>query len=234
VVLMRKDPPFDMEYVFTTYILEHAERQGVVVVNRPRALRDSNEKMLITRFPQCIPPTLVTRGIAELRGFLEQQGEIVVKPLEGMGGAAIFRVRPGDPNTNVVLETVTGNGRRFTMAQRFIPEITRGDKRILLIDGEPVPHALARIPAEGESRGNLAVGGLGRGVDLTDHDRWICQQVGPTLQEMGLLFVGLDVIGEFLTEINVTSPTCIRELDRIYSLNISALLLNAIEARLRG
>ncbi len=232
VILMRKDPPFDMEYVYTTYLLERAEDAGVLVVNKPRSLRDANEKLFTAWFPQCIPPTLVTRASARLRDFLAEHGDIILKPLGGMGGESVFRLRRGDPNTNVVIETLTADESRFAMAQRFLPEIAQGDKRILLIDGEPVPYALARIPAEGETRGNLAAGGTGVGVPLTERDRWICAQVGPVLREKGLIFVGLDVIGDYLTEINVTSPTCIRELDRLYDLHISARLMDAIAGRL--
>jgi len=232
VVLMRKDPPFDMEYVYTTYLLERAEDAGVLVVNKPRSLRDANEKLYTAWFPQCTPPTLVTREADRARHFLAEHGDIILKPLGGMGGASVFRLRSGDPNVNVVIETLTADETRFAMVQRFIPEIAQGDKRILLIDGEPVPYALARIPAPGETRGNLAAGATGVGVPLTERDRWICAQVGPRLREKGLLFVGLDVIGEYLTEINVTSPTCIRELDRLYGLNISARLLDVIDARM--
>jgi len=232
VVLMRKDPPFDMEYVYTTYLLERAEDAGTLVVNRPRSLRDANEKLFTAWFPQCTPPTLVTREAERLRHFLAEHGDIILKPLGGMGGASVFRLRTGDPNINVAIETLTADETRFAMAQRFIPEIAQGDKRILLIDGEPVPYALARIPAPGETRGNLAAGGTGVGVPLSERDRWISGQVGPRLRELGLLFVGLDVIGDYLTEINVTSPTCIRELDRLYGLNISARLLDVIGARL--
>jgi len=232
VVLMRKDPPFDMEYVYTTYLLERAEDAGALVVNKPRSLRDANEKLFTAWFPQCTPPTLVTREAERLRHFLAEHGDIILKPLGGMGGASVFRLRTGDPNINVVVETLTADETRFAMAQRFIPEIAQGDKRILLVDGEPVPYALARIPAPGETRGNLAAGGTGVGVPLSERDRWICGQVGPRLREQGLLFVGLDVIGDYLTEINVTSPTCIRELDRLYGLNISARLLDVISARL--
>jgi len=232
VILMRKDPPFDMEYVYTTYLLERAEDAGVLVVNKPRSLRDANEKLFTAWFPQCTPPTLVTRLAEHILGFLNEHGDIILKPLGGMGGESVFRLRRGDPNTNVVLETLTVDESRFAMAQRFIPEIAQGDKRILLVDGEPIPYALARIPAEGETRGNLAAGGTGVGVPLSERDRWICAQVGPVLREKGLLFVGLDVIGDYLTEINVTSPTCIRELDRLYGLHISAGLLDAIAARL--
>lgn len=233
VILLRKDPPVDMEYVYTTQLLEHAEAAGVLVVNKPQAVRDANEKLYAAWFPQCMPPTLVTRAAARVREFLAAHGEIVLKPLDAMGGASVFRVRQGDLNTNVVIETLTANGSRFAMAQRFVPEIAEGDKRILLVDGEPMAYALARIPAEGESRGNLAAGGKGVGVPLSERDRWICAQVGPVLRAKGLLFVGLDVIGNYLTEINVTSPTCVRELDKLYGLNISAQLLDAIAARKR-
>ena len=231
---MRKDPPFDLEYIYTTYLLEHAEAGGALVVNRARSLRDANEKFYTTWFPQCLPPTLVTREQARLRAFLRAQGEIVVKPLEGMGGASVFRVAAADTNASVIFETLTQRETRHVMAQRYLPEISDGDKRILLIDGEPIPHALARVPAPGEARGNLAAGGTGIGIALSERDRWICTQVGPTLRDAGLVFVGLDVIGDYLTEINVTSPTCIRELDKLYGLNISARLLDAIEARRRS
>jgi glutathione synthase len=231
-VLMRKDPPLDLEYFYSTYLLELAEREGCLIVNRPQAVRDANEKLFAARFPDCCPPLLVTRDMARIRAFLNAQGDIVVKPLDGMGGASVFRLREGDPNTGVILETSTDHGRRTVMAQRFLPEYVNGDKRILLIDGEPVPQALARIPAAGESRANLAAGGTGVGVDLSERDRFICAQVGPVLREKGLLFVGIDVIGDYLTEINVTSPTCIRELDRIYDLDIAGTLMDAIARRL--
>ena len=233
VILMRKDPPFDMEYIYATYLLERAEDAGVLVVNRPRSLRDANEKLYTAWFPECCPATLVARRKMELLDFLQEQGDIILKPLDGMGGASVFRVRKEDPNTNVILETLTQHGGRFVMAQRFIPEISKGDKRVLVIDGEPVPYALARVPPAGETRGNLAVGGRGIGVALSDRDRWICEQVGDTLREKGLLFVGLDVIGDYLTEINVTSPTCIRELDALYNLDIAGQLMDAVESRLR-
>ncbi len=232
VVLMRQDPPFDTEYLYTTHLLSLAEAEGCLVVNRPQALREANEKLATAWFPQCCAPSLVSRDQERLRGFLAQQGDIILKPLDAMGGASIFRVRAGDPNTNVILETLTGHGRRLAMAQRFIPEIRDGDKRILLIDGEPAPYALARVPAEGENRGNLAVGGRGAGVALSERDRWICAQVAPRLRELGLLFVGLDVIGDYLTEVNVTSPTCIRELDALYGLDIAGDLMDVIAARL--
>ena len=234
VILMRKDPPFDMEYIYSTYLLELAMAEGCLVVNHPAALRDANEKLFTAWFPQCCPPTLVTRDPARIRAFLVQERDLVVKPLDGMGGASVFRLAPGDSNTGVILETVTDRGRRTVMAQRFLPEFIQGDKRILLIDGEPVPYALARIPAAGEGRANLAVGGRGEGVELTDHDRWICTQVGPRLREKGLLLVGLDVIGRYLTEINVTSPTCIRELDTLYDLDIAGDLMAAIARRLEA
>ncbi len=233
VILMRKDPPFDMEYIYTTYLLELAETAGVLVVNKPRSLRDANEKFFALNFPQCCPPTLVDREPTRLKAFLSEQADIVVKPLDGMGGASVFRLRRDDPNLNVILETLTAHGRRLTMAQRYLPEITAGDKRILLIDGEPVPYVLARIPQAGETRANLAAGGRGEGLPLSERDRWICAQVAPRLREMGLLFVGLDVIGDFLTEINVTSPTCARELDAQFGLDIGADLMAAIERRLR-
>ncbi len=233
VILMRKDPPFDMEYIYTTYLLELAEAAGVLVVNRARSLRDANEKFFALHFPHCCPPTLVSRTAARLKAFLSEQGDIVVKPLDGMGGASVFRLRQDDPNLNVILETLTAHGRRLTMAQRYLPEVTAGDKRILLIDGEPVPYALARIPQTGETRANLAAGGRGEGVPLSERDRWICAQVAPQLREMGLLFVGLDVIGDYLTEINVTSPTCARELDAQFGLNIGDDLMTAIERRLQ-
>lgn len=234
LILMRKDPPFNMEYVYATYLLEQAEAAGVLVVNRPGSLRDANEKLYTAWFPQCCPPSLVSRDPARMRAFLAEHGDVVLKPLDAMGGASIFRLRLGDANTNVVLELLTEHGRRFAMAQRFIPEIDRGDKRILLVDGEPVPYALARIPAAGETRGNLATGGRGEGVALSERDRWICAQVGPTLRDKGLYFVGLDVIGDYLTEINVTSPTCIRELDALYGLDIAGDLMDALARRLQG
>lgn len=234
VILMRKDPPFNLNYIYTTYLLEQAERAGSLIVNRPQSLRDANEKLFTLRFPQCTPPTLVTSQSALLKEFLAEHEDIILKPLDGMGGASIFRVRQTDPNINVIIETITQHGTQPIMAQRYLPAVTQGDKRILLIDGEPIPYALARIAASGETRANLAAGGHGQGVALTARDRWICEQVGPTLQAKGLLFVGLDVIGDYLTEINVTSPTCIRELDTIYQLNISATLMDSIEAKLNA
>ncbi len=233
VILMRKDPPFNMEYIYTTYLLELAEQSGVLVVNRPRSLRDANEKLFALQFPQCIPATLVSAEPARIKAFLGEQNDIVVKPPDGMGGASVFRLRADDPNVNVILETLTDHGRRLSMAQRYLPEIIAGDKRILLIDGQPVPYALARIPQNGETRANLAAGGRGQGQALNPRDRWICEQVAPTLRAMGLLFVGLDVIGDYLTEINVTSPTCARELDAQFGLNIGDELMTAIAQRLQ-
>ena len=232
VILMRKDPPFDNEYIYSTYILEAAARDGALVVNDPQSLRDCNEKLYATQFPQCCPPLLVSRSIARLREFQREHGDVVFKPLDAMGGTLVFRVREGDPNISVILETLTAHETTTIMGQRYIPQITDGDKRILMIEGEPVPYCLARIPAVGETRGNLAAGGKGQARPLSDRDRWICSQVGPALRERGLIFVGLDVIGDYLTEINVTSPTCIRELDRLYGLHISAGLMDAIAARL--
>ncbi len=232
IILMREDPPVDAEYLYATHILEMAERAGVLVANKPQSLRDANEKLFALHFPQCTPPTLVSCDDAELRSFVRDQGKAVLKPLHGMGGASIFVVEANDPNLSVIIETLTEHGRTYAMAQRYLPEIKDGDKRILLVDGEPVPYALARIPARGETRGNLAAGGRGEGVELSARDRWICEQVAPALRERGLYFVGLDVIGDYLTEINVTSPTCVRELDKIYGLNISAQLFDALQARL--
>ena len=232
VILMRKDPPFDMEYVYTTYLLEKAEEQGVLLVNRPASLRDCNEKLFTAWFPQCTPATLVARDHQRILDFIGEQRDAILKPLGGMGGVSIFRARSDDPNVNVIIETLTDSGQRYAMIQRFIPEISQGDKRILMIDGEPVPYALARIPKPGESRGNLAAGGRGEGIELSEQDRLIALQVGPALRERGILFAGLDVIGDYLTEINVTSPTCIRELDAQYGLNIAGQLFDAIEAKL--
>ena len=234
VILMRKDPPFDMEFVYSTYLLEQAEAEGVLVVNRPQSLRDCNEKLFATRFPQCMAPTLVSRRADILREFAATHGDVILKPLDGMGGASVFRHRQGDPNLSVILETLTQHGQQQIMAQAFLPAITDGDKRILMIDGEPVPYCLARIPASGETRGNLAAGGRGEARPLTDRDRWIAAQVGPSLREKGLLFVGLDVIGDYLTEINVTSPTCIREIDAAYNTNIGGQLMDAIDRQLKA
>lgn len=232
VVLMRKDPPFDNEYIYSSYILEIAEREGCFVVNKPQSLRDCNEKIFATQFPQCCPPVLVSADPRRLRDFHRKHEDVIYKPLDGMGGSSIFRAKKDDPNISVIIETLTGHGRISIMAQRFIPEISQGDKRILMIDGEPVPYVLARIPAKGETRGNLAAGGRGEALPLSERDYWICQQVAPTLREKGLMFVGLDVIGDYLTEINVTSPTCIRELDKAYDLDIGGQLIDCIERKI--
>ncbi|WP_330927109.1 glutathione synthase [Candidatus Sororendozoicomonas aggregata] len=232
VILMRKDPPFDMEYIYSTYILEQAEATGTLVVNKPQSIRDCNEKYFATLFPQCVPPVMVSKNPRLMREFAETHQDVVLKPLDGMGGTSIFRSHPNDPNLNVIIETLTDHGQRQTMIQKFIPDIIAGDKRILMIDGEPVPYALARIPAEGEFRGNLAAGGSGVGQPLSERDRWIAQQVGPTLKGKGLLFVGLDVIGDYLTEINVTSPTCIRQIDSQFDISIGDRLMDKIEEKL--
>lgn len=239
VVLMRKDPPVDAQFIYDTMVLEAAQRGGVAVVNDPRALRDCNEKLFALNFPQCIAPTLVSRDAGELRRFTAEHGEVVLKPLDGMGGRGIFRARTGDGNLNSMLETLLGGGphgegRQFTIAQKFIPAISAGDKRVLVVDGEPVPYALARIPQGDEFRGNLAAGGRGVGVPLSERDRWIVSQVAPELRRRGLLFVGLDVIGDYLTEINVTSPTCVRELDAQFGLNIAGQLFDVIERHANG
>lgn len=230
VLMMRKDPPFDMEYVYATYILELASRAGCLVVNHPRSLRDCNEKVFTSLFPQCTPPTLITRSAGDIRDFHALQRDIILKPLDGMGGASVFRVRQGDPNLSVIIETLTQHGAEFCMVQRFIPEIVDGDKRILMIDGEAVAYSLARIPAAGETRGNLAAGASYAGRPLTERDRWIAAQVGPELRARGILFAGLDVIGDYLTEINVTSPTCIRELDAAFGLDIAGQLMDCVQS----
>ena len=232
VILMRKDPPFDQEYIYATYLLECAESRGVTVINKPQSLRDANEKLYTAWFPQCCADTLVAREPQLIREFLIEHQQIILKPLDGMGGASIFHLRINDPNISVILEIMTQHKQRFVMAQKYLPQIKDGDKRILLINGEPVPYALARIPAKGETRGNLAAGGTAEGRELTERDYWIAAQVGPTLKEKGLIFVGLDVIGDYLTEINVTSPTCVQELDRQYNINISATLMDYIETLL--
>ncbi len=229
ILLMRKDPPFDLEYIYATYILEHAERLGVLVVNRPAALRNANEKLFITHFSDCIAPTRVSRDMDILFEFIQQQQAAVIKPLGGMGGDSIYKLSASDPNCRVILENMTRENTASAMAQKYLPEVRAGDKRILLIDGSPIPYALARIPAEGEIRANLARGGTGQGVELSARDRDICAAVGPRLRELGLWFVGLDVIGDYLTEINVTSPTCIRELDKLYDMDIGGRLLDVLE-----
>jgi len=231
-ILMRKDPPFDMEYIYTTYILDRASAAGALVVNAPQALRDMNEKAYTAWFPDCAPLTLITRSMDDMRAFLAEHGQIVVKPLDGMGGKSIFVVKKGDNNANVIFETLTDYDRQFAMAQLYIPEISLGDKRILLIDGEPVPYALARIPSADDNRGNLVMGAVGKGQALSDRDREICSLVGPALRDAGVVFAGIDVIGDYLTEVNVTSPTGIRELDTQFSLNIAGQMFDAIERRL--
>ncbi len=231
-LLMRKDPPFDMEFVYTTYILQLAEQQGLLVVNSPSSLREINEKVYTAWFPQCTPPSLISRSKEEFQAFLPEHGKVVFKPLDGMGGRSIFVVAEGDPNMNVVIETLTDYERKYTLCQRYVPEIVDGDKRVLLIDGKPIDHALARIPAPGEHRGNLVMGAQGVGRKLTERDRWIANEVGPKLAERGVLFAGLDVIGDYLTEINVTSPTGIRELDKQFGTDIALDFIKAIEARL--
>ena len=232
VVLMRTDPPVDAAYLHDTQVLGMAQRQGALVVNDPQGLRDFNEKLAALLFPQCCPQTLVSRDKAALKAFVQEQGDAVLKPLDGMGGRSIFRARTGDANLNVILETLTEGGKQLAIAQRYIPEITAGDKRILLVDGEPVDYCLARIPQGDEFRGNLAAGGLGEGRPLSERDRWIASQVGPEMKRRGMLFVGLDVIGDYLTEVNVTSPTCIRELDAQFGINIAGQLFDRIEASL--
>jgi glutathione synthase len=230
VLLLRKDPPFDREYLYDTLLAELAQREGVRVVNRPQSLRDANEKLFALHFPQCCPPAVVARDSQPLREFVAAEGKAVLKPLDGMGGAGVFLASADDPNLNVILETLTEGGRALAMAQRFLPEIAQGDKRILMIAGEPVPYALARIPQGTDFRGNLARGGRGEARPLSERDRWIAAQVGPELVRRGLLFVGLDVIGDWLTEVNVTSPTGVRELDRQCGLNIAAALFDALES----
>ncbi|TDB48664.1 glutathione synthase [Photorhabdus khanii] len=233
VILMRKDPPFDTEYIYATYILERAEEKGTLIVNKPQSLRDCNEKLFTAWFPDLTPDTLVTRNAAHLREFHQKHGDVIFKPLDGMGGASIFRLKKDDPNVGVIIETLTEHGNRFCMAQNFLPAIKEGDKRILIVDGEPVPYCLARIPAQGETRGNLAAGGRGEARPLSESDWAIARAVAPTLKEKGLIFVGLDIIGDRLTEINVTSPTCAREIEAAFpDISITGMLMNAIEKRL--
>ncbi len=233
VVLMRKDPPFDMEYIYSTYILERAELQGALVVNRPQGLRDMNEKVFTAWFPQCCAPTLITRSMSDMHAFLQRHTRIVCKPLYGMGGRSIFVIERGDKNANVIFETMTDYGSHFAIVQKYLPEIVAsGDSRVLVIDGEPAPYALARIPSASDNRGNLAAGARGEGRELNDRDRWLVAQIGPTLRERGMLFVGLDVIGGYVTEINVTSPTGVRELDKQFKTQLAGLLMDAIAKRL--
>lgn len=231
IILMRKDPPFNLEYIYSTYILDHAQRLGSLVVNNPTSLRNANEKIFITQFADCIAPTLVSCDMETLFNFIKQHGDTIIKPLDGMAGQSIYRVNESDHNCKVILENMTCEGTAYVMAQKFLPEISAGDKRILIIEGEPIPFALARIPAAGEVRGNLARGGSGQGCELSERDRWICKQIGTQLREMGLIFVGIDIIGDYLTEINVTSPTCIRELDSLYNIDIASQLMDALEKR---
>jgi len=231
-VFMRKDPPFDMDYIYATYLLEQLESDGVLVVNKPSSLRDANEKLFALNFPECIPKTLVSSNIEKLNTFINEIKTVVVKPLDGMGGTDIYKLSHGDHNIEEVLQKITNNQSRYIMAQEFLPEIKEGDKRILLINGKPVDYALARLPAEGSFKGNLAAGAKGVGQPLSERDRYLCSQIAPILIKKELMFVGLDVIGDYITEINVTSPTCIRELDKQFGLNISAMLLDEVEDRL--
>jgi glutathione synthase len=232
-VFMRKDPPFDAEYIYTTYILERAEIQGALVANRPQGLRDMNEKVFTAWFPQCCAPTLITRSASDITAFAGEHGKIVVKPLDGMGGRSIFVTEKGDKNLPVIIETLTDYGQRFAIAQRYVPDIaTTGDSRVLLIDGQPVPYALARIPLASDNRGNLAAGATGVGRELNERDRWLAAEIGPSLSKLGMVFVGIDVIGGFVTEINVTSPTGIRELDKQFGLNIGDMVIAALERRI--
>ena len=228
-ILMRKDPPFDMEYIYTTYILDRAQDEGALVVNAPQALRDMNEKAYTAWFPQCTPPTLITRSMEEMKAFLNEHERVVAKPLDGMGGRSIFALQKGDKNANVIFETLTNYGTEFAVTQVFVPEITAGDKRILLIDGEAVPYVLARIPTGDDHRGNMVAGAVTQGQELSDRDQWICEQVGPALRDAGVLFAGIDVIGVDLTEVYVTCPTGIREIDKRFDLNIAGRLFDAIE-----
>lgn len=233
IVLMRRDPPFDMDYIYATYMLELAEKSGTLIINRPNSLRDANEKFFINNFPQCCVPMVISSRSSMIRDFVSKNGHCVVKPLDGMGGESVFQVSASDMNLNVILETITRHDTRAVMAQKYIDEISQGDKRILVVNGEPVPYALARFAGAGDFRGNLAKGGSSKGVPLSDRDRWICSQVAPELKKRGILFAGLDVIGDWLSEVNVTSPTCIRELDKEFGLNIAGQLFDAAEARLR-
>lgn len=228
-VLMRKDPPFDTEYIYATYILERAEQEGALIVNKPQSLRDCNEKLFTAWFPELTPTTVVTRSAEKIKAFQQEHGDVILKPLDGMGGSSIFRVMQGDPNVSVIIETLTNHGQHYCMAQTFVPDISNGDKRILIVDGEPMPYCLARIPAKGETRGNLAAGGRGEARPISETDRRIAETVAPVLKEKGLIFVGLDIIGDKLTEINVTSPTCIREIEAAFDISITGKLMDAIE-----
>lgn len=232
VILMRKDPPFDTEFIYATYILERAEEKGTLIVNKPQSLRDCNEKLFTAWFPELTPDTLVTRNAAQLKAFHKEHIDVILKPLDGMGGASIFRLKPEDANVSVVIETLTEHGSRFCMAQNYLPAIKDGDKRVLVVDGEPVPYCLARIPAQGETRGNLAAGGRGEARPLSESDWAIARTVAPILKQKGLIFVGLDIIGDRLTEINVTSPTCAREIEAAFPISVTGMLMDAIEKRL--
>ncbi|MBM88929.1 MAG: glutathione synthase [Gammaproteobacteria bacterium] len=232
VILMRKDPPFNLDYIYSTYLLERAQCEGTLIVNDPRSLRDCNEKLFATQFPQCCPPVLVASSENQLKAFHDLHKDVIYKPLDGMGGTSIFRVKQDDMNLSVIIETLTSGGQRQIMAQKYIPEISAGDKRILMIDGKPIDYCLARIPSIGETRGNLAAGGSGVAQELSDRDRWICDEISPVLKEKGLLFVGLDIIGDYLTEVNVTSPTCLREIDRAKNLDIAGELMDCIEGKI--
>jgi glutathione synthase len=233
IILMRKDPPFDMEYIFSTYVLERAQDRGALVVNGPQGLRDTNEKAFVAWFPECVPPTLISRSLEQMRTFIDQQKKVVVKPLDLMGGQSVFVTDVEDGNHNVILETVTQGGTRYVMLQKYVPEIVdSGDKRIILIDGEPIPMALVRIPTHGDHRGNLATGARAQISPLTERDRWICEQIAPVLRDKGLLFTGIDVIGDFMTEINVTSPTGIRELERASNVRITEQMFDVISSKL--
>ncbi|SFV79665.1 Glutathione synthetase [hydrothermal vent metagenome] len=232
VILMRKDPPFNMDYIYATYLLEQAENNGVLVVNKPQSLRDANEKLFALNFAHCMPTTLISTQADQIKSFIKSEKTVVVKPLDGMGGNDIFKLTDGDHNIDEVLDYLTHQGTRQILTQTFLEDIVKGDKRILLINGKPIDYALARMPAEGSFKGNLAAGATGVGQPLSDRDYYLCEQIGPTLKDKGLMFVGLDVIGDYITEINVTSPTCIRELDAQFNLNIAGVLFDAIEQQI--
>lgn len=234
IILIRQDPPFNTDYLYSTHILEQAEAEGVLVVNKPQSLRDANEKLFASWFPECIPPTMVSANMDQLKTFVKEHRDTILKPLDAMGGSSIFRVKYDDPNISVIIESMTDFGKHHIMAQTFLPEIKAGDKRVLIINGEPIDYTLARIPAEGETRGNIAAGGTGVGMPITDRERWLCEQIAPKLKAKGLYFVGLDVIGDYITEINVTSPTCIRELDTQFGLNIAGTLFDCLESQIKS
>tara|TARA_R110002110_G_scaffold415609_1_gene651431 strand:+ start:32133 stop:33074 length:942 start_codon:yes stop_codon:yes gene_type:complete len=229
IIMMRKDPPFDMNYIYATYLLEHASRQGALIINNPQGLRDNNEKVFITHFPECIPATTISSDPNIITSFISQYEKSVLKPLDGMGGKNIFIASASDPNSEVIIETLTKHHTTPIIIQEFIPEISKGDKRILILNGEAFPYALARIPKQGSIRGNLAAGGTAKGLKLTDREQWICEQVGPKLLEKGIYFAGIDVIGQYLTEINITSPTCLREIDAIFKTNIASVFFDGLK-----